>query len=68
MKSVTATDYMYNPSYLQLQEQLDDLNLEPEIGMVLIQVLDALLRLKHLFVIDLEHQAQVTLEHELANR
>ncbi len=68
MKSVTATDYMYNPSYLQLQEQLDDLYEE---------VLQTKQRIKDLNkyhtdlrfkIIGLEHQAQVTLEHELANR
>jgi hypothetical protein len=68
MKSVTATDYMYNPSYLQLQEQLDDLYeevLQTEQRIKDLNKYHTNLRFK---IIDLEHQAQVTLEHELANR
>jgi len=68
MKSVTATDYMYNPSYLQLQEQLDDLYeevLQTEQRIKDLNKYHTDLRFK---IIDLEYQAQVTLEHELANR
>ena len=68
MKSVTATDYMYNPNYLQLQEQLDDLYekvLQTEQRIKDLNKYHTDLRFK---IIDLEHQAQVTLEHELANR
>jgi len=68
MKSVTATDYMYNPSYLQLQEQLDDLYeevLQTEQRIKDLNKYHTDLRFK---IIDLEHQAQVTLEHELTNR
>jgi hypothetical protein len=68
MKSVTATDYTYNPSYLQLQEQLDDLYeevLQTEQRIKDLNKYHTNLRFK---IIDLEHQAQVTLEHELANR
>ena len=68
MKSVTATDYMYNPSYSDLQEQLDDLYeevLQTELRVKDLKKYHTNLRFK---IIELEHQAQVTLEHELSKR